>query len=158
MSVDRPTFSESWYRVSELTPRLHGAVNIQRQHFRGNLWFVLQDPASSRYFRLSEAAYHFVALLDGRRTVNQVWQICMERFGDGAPTQVEVIQLLCQLHEANLLQGNLAPDAQALFKRHRKRVWRDVRSAFGNLLFIRIPLWDPDRFLDRWVDESVINM
>lgn len=151
MSVDRPTFSESWYRVSELTPRLHGAVNVQRQHFRGNLWFVLQEPANSRYFRLSEAAYHFVALLDGRRTVSRVWQICMERFGDGAPTQGEVIQLLCQLHDANLLQGNLAPDARVLFERHRKRVWRDVRSAFGNLLFIRIPLWDPDRFLGRWV-------
>lgn len=151
MSIDRPTFSESWYRVSELTPRLHGAVNVQRQHFRGVRWFVLQDPVGVRFFRLSEAAYHFAAMLDGRRTVGQVWQICMERFGDGAPTQGEVIQLLCQLHDSNLLQGNLAPDAEALFKRHRKRVWRDVRSAFGNLFFIRIPLWDPDRFLDRWV-------
>ncbi len=151
MSINRPTFSESWYRISELNPRLHGAVNVQRQHFRGVRWFVLQDPAGVRFFRLSEAAYHFSAMLDGRRTVGQVWQTCMERFGDVAPTQGEVIQLLCQLHGSNLLQGNLAPDAEALFKRHRKRVWRDVRSAFGNLFFIRIPLWDPDRFLGRWV-------
>ena len=34
MSTDRPTFSESWYRVAELTPRLLGAVNVQRQHFQ----------------------------------------------------------------------------------------------------------------------------
>ena len=120
MSVERPTFSESWYRVSELTPRLHGAVSVQRQHFRGNLWFVVQDPAHCRYFRLSQAAYHFVALLDGRRTVSHVWQICMERFGDGAPTQGEVIQLLCQLHEANLLQGNpLVADTET-GKRYRQ--------------------------------------
>ena len=72
----------------------------------------------------------------------------MERFGDAAPTQGEVIQLLCQLHASNLLQGNLAPDAEALFKRHQKRVWREVKGAVGNLLFIRIPLWDPDRFLE----------
>ncbi len=151
MSTDRPTFSESWYRISELTPKLHGAVDVTRQRFRGVRWFVVQDPVSCRFFRLSEAAYHFIAMLDGRRTVNQVWQVCMDRFGDDAPTQGEVIRLLCQLHDANLLQGNLAPDAKALFRRHRKRVWRDVRSAMGNLFFIRIPLWDPDRFLDRWI-------
>ncbi|MDJ0784486.1 MAG: PqqD family peptide modification chaperone [Desulfosarcinaceae bacterium] len=150
MSVDRPTFSESWYRVAELTPRLHGAVGVQRQHYRGVRWFVIQDPSSGRYFRVSEAAYHFVALLDGRRTVNHVWQTCMEQFGDAAPTQGEVIHVLCQLHDANLLQGNLAPDARALFQRYRKKVWRDIRSAMGSLFFIRIPLWDPDRFLDRW--------
>lgn len=151
MSVDRPTFSESWYRVADLTPKLHSAVGVQRQHFRGIPWFVIQDPANGRYFRLSEAAYHFVALLDGRRTVNSVWQTCMERFGDAAATQGEVIHVLCQLHDANLLQGNLAPDARALFRRYRKKVWRDIRSAMGSLFFIRIPLWDPDRFLDRWV-------
>jgi len=147
---DRPTFSESWYRVAELRPKLHGAVDVQRQHFRGVRWFVLQDPANNRYFRLSEAAYHFVALLDGRRTVNQVWQTCMERFGDAAPTQGEVIGLLGQLHDANLLLGNLAPDARTLFRRYRKKTWREIRSAMGSLFFIRIPLWDPDRFLDRW--------
>lgn len=50
MSVDRPTFSESWYRVSALTPRLLGAVNVHRQHFRGVRWYVLQAPSDSRFF------------------------------------------------------------------------------------------------------------
>jgi putative peptide zinc metalloprotease protein len=151
MSIDRPTFSESWYRVSELNPRLHGAVRVQRQKYRGEIWFVLQDPANCRFFRVNEAAYHFIAMLDGRRTVSGVWQICLERFGDAAPTQGEVIQLLCRLHASNLLLGNIAPDAEALFKRHRKQVWREVRSAFGNLFSLRLPLWDPDPFLNRWV-------
>ncbi len=151
MSIDRPTFSESWYRVSNLYPRLHPAVHVRRQLYRGIIWFILQDPANCRYFRVSEAAYHFIAMLDGRRTVSRVWRVCLERFGDAAPTQGEVIQLLCQLHESNLLQGNLAPNAEALFKRYQKRVWRDVRSSFGNIFFIRFPLWDPDRFLGRWV-------
>ena len=151
MRTDHPTFSESWYRVSELTLRLLDSVSVSRQHFRGIRWYVLQAPASNRYFRLNDAAYHFVAMLDGRRTVSQVWRICMEKFGDAAPTQGEVIQLLCQLHGSNLLQGNLAPDAEALFQRHQKHVWREVRGAIGNFLFVRIPLWDPDRFLNRWV-------
>ena len=151
MRIERSTFSESWYRVADLTPRLLGAVNVRRQHFRGVRWYILQAPSDSRFFRLNESAYHFVALLDGRRTIHTVWRLCMDHCGDAAPTQNEVIQLLCQLHGANLLQGNLAPDAAALFKRHRQRAWREVRSNVGNLFFVRIPLWDPDRFLDRWV-------
>jgi putative peptide zinc metalloprotease protein len=137
--------------VSDLTPKLLGAVRVSRQHFRGVRWYVLQAPASNRFFRLKEAAYHFAATLDGRRTVDQVWRSCMEKHGDAAPTQGEVIQLLCQLYGSNLLQGNLAPDAEALFQRHQTQVWREVQGFFGNLLFVRIPLWDPDRFLNRWV-------
>ena len=151
MSTERPTFSESWYRVSDAALRLIESVSVSRQYFRGRRWYVLQAPASDRYFRLNDAAYHFVAMLDGRRNVGQVWRISMDTFGDAAPTQGEVIQLLCQLHGANLLQGQLAPDAEALFKRHQTHAWREIRGAVGNILFVRIPLWDPDRMLNRWV-------
>jgi len=147
----RPTFSESWYRVANLTPRLLPAVNVHRQHFRGALWYVLQNPANNEYFRLNDGAYHFAAILDGRRTVNQVWRLSLEAFGDAAPTQGEVVDLLTRLYAANLLQGDVAPDAEALFKRRQIRMWREVKGFLRNFLFIRIPLWDPDRFLDRWV-------
>jgi putative peptide zinc metalloprotease protein len=149
--IERPTFSESWYRVSELTPQMLGAVNVYRQHFRGRKWYVLQDPSSNQFFRLNDPGYYFVAMLDGRRTVRQVWHHCVERWGDAAPTQGEVIHLLGRLHASNLLQGDVAPDAEALFKRYQKQLWRKVRGFLANLLFIRLPLWNPNRFLDRWV-------
>jgi len=149
--VDRPTFSESWYRVAELSPRLRTTVQVHRQHYRGRMWHVLQDPSSNQYFRLNEAAYRFVSLLDGRRTVAQVWRICSDQLGDGAPTQGEAIQLLGQLYTSNLLHAELPPDAEGLFKRYQKRVRREVQGYLMNLLFIRIPLIDPDNFLNAWV-------
>jgi putative peptide zinc metalloprotease protein len=151
MPVDRPTFSESWYRVADLRPQLRSTVQIHRQHFRGQMWHVLQDPASNQFFRLNEAAHRFVAMLDGRKTVAQVWQICNDQLGDSAPTQGEAIQLLGQLYTSNLLQAELPPDAEGLFNRYRKRVKREVQGYLMNLLFVRIPLFDPDHFLDHWV-------
>lgn len=151
MPVDRPTFSESWYRVASLRPRLRSTVQVFRQHFRGMMWHVLQDPSNNQFFRLSDSAYTFVALLDGRRSVADAWRICNEQLGDAAPTQGEVIQLLGQLYTGNLLQAELPPDAEGLFNRYRKRVTREVQSYLMNLLFIRIPLFDPDHFLERWV-------
>ncbi len=149
MPVDRPTFSESWYRVAQLTPRLRSTVQIHRQHYRGQRFHVLQDPSSNQFFRLNEPAYQFVGLLDGRRSVAEAWDICNDQLGDAAPTQGETIQLLGQLYTSNLLHAELPPDAEGMFKRHRKRVQREVRGYLTNLLFIRIPLFDPDRALNR---------
>ncbi len=151
MPVDRPTFSESWYRIAELTPRLRPTVQVHRQHFRGQMWHVLQDPASNQFFRLSEAAYYFIALLDGDRPVAEAWRIANDELGDEAPTQGEAIQLLGQLYTSNLLQAQLPPDAEGLFSRYRKRIQREVQGYLMNMLFMRFPLFDPDRFLNRWV-------
>jgi putative peptide zinc metalloprotease protein len=151
MPVDRPTFSESWYRVAQLRPRLRSALQTHRQHYRGDMWHVVQDPSNNQFFRLNEAAYRFVALLDGSRTVAEVWKICNEQLGDAAPTQGEAIQLLGQLYTSNLLQGDMPPDAEGLFRRYRKRVTREIQGYLTNLLFIRIPVYDPDRFLDRFL-------
>ena len=151
MPVDRPTFSESWYRVAELRPRLRSAVQIHRQQYRGQTWYVIQDPANNQFYRLPPAAYHFVGMLDGRRPVGQVWRTCNDLLGDEAPTQGEAIQLLGQLYAANLIHAELPPDTEGMFRRFRQRKAREVRGYLTNLLFIRIPVLDPDSFLNRWV-------
>ena len=151
MPVDRPTFSESWYRVANQRPRLRSTVQTYRQEYRGRMWHVVRDPSNNQFFRLNDAAYHFVGLLDGRRTVGQVWETCNEHLGDLAPTQNEAIQLLGQLYTSNLLHGEIPSDAEGMFERYRKRVHREVRGYMMNLLFIRIPLIDPEHFLNRWV-------
>ncbi|MCP4260812.1 MAG: hypothetical protein GY774_25290 [Planctomycetes bacterium] len=151
MAVNRPTFHEAWYRVADLHPRLLSGVRIYKQYFRGQMWYVLENPSNNQYSRISDEAYRFIGLLDGRRTVSEGWRICNEQLGDSAPTQGEVIQLLGQLYSVNLLYADLPPDSESLFNRYRKRVGREVRGQLMNLLFIKIPLIDPDHFLDRWV-------
>jgi putative peptide zinc metalloprotease protein len=151
MPVDRPTFQESWHRVAGLTPRLRPVVQAVRQNYRGRRWQVLMDPGSGQHFRVSDPAYHFVALLDGRRSVAEAWELTGERHGDDAPTQGEAIRLLGQMYTSNLLTAELPPDAAGLFERRRKRVRKEVGGYMLNLLFMRVPVWDPDRFLDRWL-------
>jgi putative peptide zinc metalloprotease protein len=151
MAIDRPTFHEAWYRVANLRPRLSAGIKVYRQHFRGQLWYVIENTASNQYARVSKDAYAFIGLLNGKRTVSDAWRICNERVGDGAPTQGEVIQLLSQLYAYNLLYADLPPDSEALFKRSRKQKQREIQSHLMNILFVRIPLIDPDRFLDLWV-------
>jgi putative peptide zinc metalloprotease protein len=143
------TFSESWYRVANQKICLRPVVKVRRQNFRGERWIVLENPFSNQYFRLRPAAYEFIARLRPDRTVEEVWRQCLSRFPDTAPSQEAVIQLLSQLYFANLLQYDLAADSTQLFERYKNRKQREIGFRFLNIMFMRFPLLDPDRFLVR---------
>jgi len=104
--------------------------------------------SNNDHFRLTESGYYLIALLNGDRTVEQAWEQSMTVLGDAAPTQGEVIQLLGQLYSSNLLRGDVPPDVEGMFNRFRKRKLREIGGTLGNLLFLKIPLFDPDRLLD----------
>jgi putative peptide zinc metalloprotease protein len=147
----RPTFSESWYRVADLRVRLRVSAHISRQFYRGDRWYVVRDPAGNQFHRLSDPAYKFVGLLDGSRTVEEAWELCGGQLADDAPTQPEVIQILSHLYSANLIEADVTPDATVLLRRHKQLTKRKMQGRLMNVLFPRIPLWDPDRFLKQWM-------
>jgi putative peptide zinc metalloprotease protein len=149
MAENSSTFSESWYRIANQRISLRSSVKVRRQNFRGQRWFVLENPFSNQYFRLRPAAYEFVARLRPDRTVEQVWKECLERFPDDAPGQEAVIQLLSQLYQSGLLQYDLAEDTAQLFRRYERTRQRETRSRLLNIMFMRFPLLDPDQFLIR---------
>src|SRR3954452_11774742 len=151
MATLRPTFSESWYRVADLRAKLRPSAQISRQHYRGDRWYVVRDPAGNQFHRLSAPAYRFVGLLDGTRTVAEAWELVGGQLADDAPTQNEVIQILSQLHAANLLEANITPDAGVLLRRHKQLQKRQLQGRLMNVLSPRIPLWDPYRFLKKWL-------
>src|SRR5262249_18366063 len=107
--------------------------------------------ASNQFHRLSDAAYRFVGLLDGTRTVGEAWDLVGGTLADDAPTQPEVIQILSQLYSANLVETDISPDATVLLRRHKKQQQRKLQGRLMNVLFPRIPIWDCDRFLCRWM-------
>jgi putative peptide zinc metalloprotease protein len=142
-----PLFSASWYRVAGLQPRLRSHARIHRQRYRGQTWYVLEDRAAERFHRFSPAAYQVIGLMDGRRTVELIWEAASSRLGDDGPTQDEVIRLLAQLHASDVLQCEVTPDAAEVLERHergeRRRSWSRLASFFS----WRFPLVDPERFL-----------
>lgn len=146
--ADAPaTFSESWFRVANQRISLRPSVEVRRQNFRGQRWMVLENPLTNQFFRMHPASYEFVARLRPERTVEEVWKECLARFPDEAPGQEAVIRILSQLYQAGLLQYDLSSDTAQLFKRFERTRQREMRSRLLNIMFLRIPLLDPDRFL-----------
>ncbi len=143
------TFSESWHRIADLKVSLRSTVRARKQYFRGEKWYVLHDPFNNSFFRLRPEAYDFVSRLRPDRTVEEIWEECLERQPDVAPGQEDVLQLLTQLYYSNILYFEMPADSEKLFERYHKRRQREIRSKFLSIMFMRIPLFDPENFLKR---------
>jgi len=144
-------FSPSWYRVSPLKPRLRGHVRIHRHLYRGELWYVLQDQMTGRHYRFTPAAYQLIGMMNGKLTIQELWELNAERLGDDAFSQGEVIHLLSQLHSADILLCDVSPDTAEIFQREEKIQKASRLQNFRSPLSLRFPLVDPDRFLNRTI-------
>ena len=143
------TFSDAWHRVSAVRVQLRSSVGAHRQHFRGQPWVILRDRFNSEWFRVTPDAYAFLCRLGQGRTVDQAWNAALAADPDRALTQEEVVQLLGQLNLSNLLQYDRGDAAPTLFERQQKRQSRETQQLFMGLMSIKVPLLDPDRWLER---------
>ncbi|MDJ0864359.1 MAG: HlyD family efflux transporter periplasmic adaptor subunit [Gammaproteobacteria bacterium] len=148
--MSESVFSPSWYRLADLAPRLPDHAEVHRHRYRGQLWYVIQDSSSAQFHRFSPVAYQLIGLMDGSRSVQQIWEAAATRLGDEMPTQEQVVQLLAQLHAADLLQCDVPPDTDELLRRFRQHEIGKWKRRLMSPLALRFPLLDPDRFLARW--------
>lgn len=148
-AVSEALHSSNWYRISQLKPRLRGHVQIHRHAYRGQVWYVVEDRMAGKYHRFNPASHRVIGLLDGRRTMEQVWRLLSESLNEDTPSQDEVLNLLAQLFAADLIQCDVSPDIAELFERRRKHERKQLSSRYLNPMSLRFPLIDPDRLLTR---------
>jgi putative peptide zinc metalloprotease protein len=143
-------FSQHWFRISELHPQLRSHVHLERHCYRSEVWYVLKDPISGRTHRVNASAYHVVGRLDGRRSVQEIWDTCIAQLGEAAPSQGEMIDLLGTLGDAELIQTEATPDVAQLFARKEKRAKTQTKQKLNPLAF-KVALGNPSKLLDMFV-------
>ena len=149
MAKPGKTYSESWHRIANLRVSLRPTVRMRKQFFRGRQWYVLHDPFNNSFFRIHPEARDFLVHLTMDRSVAEAWDLCLRKYPDMAPGQEDVIRLLTNLYYANLLYAQTPTDADMLFQRYQKRRKREFRSRLMSFMFMRMPLIDPDRWLNQ---------
>lgn len=143
-------FSPFWYRVASLVPRLRSHAVLHRHHYRRQTWYVLQDRSNERFHRFSPAAFSFIGLMDGKRSIQEIWELSSSRLGDNAPTQPEVVLLLSQLHAADVLQCDIPPDTAEILTRYDKQRQGRWQRRLTNFFAWQFPLFDPERLLQQF--------
>ncbi len=113
--------------------------------------YIVEDPAGGNFFRLSEAAYLFIGLLDGTCSVDEAWNACCLQLGDDAPTQRECIDVVSRLQFFGLLTGDLPLSGAMIDRRQRdaRDRRRKRRTGGGTFMSMAIPLLNPEPWLER---------
>lgn len=152
--------SEHWHAVRFLRPRLREGVRPLHRMLRGKPWILLQDPVTQRFHRLTPQVWQVLQLLDGRHTLDEVWDAACELAAQQAPantelqdggqaiSQHELVQLMSSLYSNDLLQTQVSPDAEEVFQRHRKQQRAKLKQSLFNPMSIKIPLWHPDAWFE----------
>src|SRR5713226_6705989 len=88
-------------------PPMRRDLLINRQMFEGRTYYIVKDPISLQYFRMSAEDYFLATLFDGKRTFGQIRKAFVGRFPHVRLdySDVEIVQRVSQFaNDLALLQ------------------------------------------------------
>jgi putative peptide zinc metalloprotease protein len=143
------THATNLERRKKVRVRLRADLQIERQKHEGRTCYVVKDPVSLRYFRLKEREHFLLERMDGGHTLDEVQKEYEKHFRP-ARLSLEGIEGFARLLlTAGLAQNDSPQTGSRLFEQrrlHHRRRWLGI---LGQILYFQIPLFDPDRLLER---------
>ncbi len=143
-------FSERWLNISPLRLTLRSRLHIFPRRIDDELWYFVSDPFTNEHARLTSEAWRFLARLVPGRTVGEAWEDAYRAGEDTTITQSNVVGLITALYDRNLLTLTSSGDSERLVERGRRRQAKPLLARMQSLLFLPVPLVDPDRALQRF--------
>lgn len=137
--------------LESIRPRLRTGLRIRPEPVRGRPGYLLEDPARGRFFRLGEREYRFARALDGRRSIGEILAGLASsgaQEGQALPLhEQEAATLFRSLADAGLLDRGDSHHLSRLAQNQSEKADPErLLGQAGNLLCLRVPLGNPDRF------------
>jgi putative peptide zinc metalloprotease protein len=135
--------------AEHLKVKLRPDLVVQPQFYEGMTHYVIKDPLALKYFRFKIEEYFLLEQFDGNHTLQDVKKAFEKKYRPQTISIEDLTRFVAQLHEAGIIQIDSAEQAKVLVRRRKKNRWRKVWAFFANILFIKIPIIDPERLLTR---------
>ncbi|MCZ6773227.1 MAG: hypothetical protein O7G83_14785 [Proteobacteria bacterium] len=113
----------------------------------GKSGYLIEDPLKTKFYRIGIAEYKFISLLDGSTSVTDALRATAATLSDQAFTQDEAATICRWLVDAGLAHTRESAQAGRLSAAARDADRTGLLQRL-NPMFIRLPLVQPDRFLD----------
>lgn len=133
--------------AEHLTLTLRKDLVIEPITYEGVTHYVIKDPIALKYFRFKQEEFFLLEQFDGKSNLQDVKRRFESKYKPQTITVDDLIRFGAQLHEAGLVLVDTPEQARVLIKRRRKKQLKKVGQFFANILFIKIPLFDPERLL-----------
>ena len=111
--------------------------------------YVIKDPLALKYFRFKIEEYFLLEQFDGKQTLQDVKKAFERKYRPQTISIEDLTRFVAQLHEAGIILIDSPEQAKVLIRRRKKNRWRKVWAFLANILFIKIPIIDPERLLTR---------
>jgi putative peptide zinc metalloprotease protein len=144
-------------RRKKVKLRLRRDLEIAPQKYEGRTYYVVKDPVSLRYYRFKEQEHFLIQLMDGDHSLDDAQKEYEKRFRPERLTLEDLEGFGQQLLTAGLAQNESPQAGKQLFDRRKKRKRSEWMQALTNILYIKIPIVDPDKLLNwmlphlRWI-------
>src|ERR1700682_695122 len=141
--------------VTDLARRKHVKLRVRSdlaitpQRYEGRTYYVVKDPVSMRYYRFKEQERFLIDLMDGEFSLDDAQKAYETRFRPERLTLEDLESFAQQLLTAGLAHNESPQAGKQLFDRRKKRLRTEWMAALTNILYIKIPVIDPDKLLTR---------
>lgn len=129
-------------------PPIRNDLEIIPQYYRGELSYVAKDPVTLSYYRLGEVEYVVLECFRGGMTAEQTQREVKKKTGFEI-SALEIFKFANQLRGSNLLKSKGMEDVRRLAGNKERARKARLKQVVSNYLFVTIPLWDPDRILNK---------
>ena len=135
--------------AEHLVVKLRPDLVVQPQFYEGMTHYVIKDPLALKYFRFKIEEYFLLQQFDGKQTLQDVKKAFERKYRPQTISIEDLTRFVAQLHEAGIIQIDSPEQAKVLIRRRNKNRWRKIWAFLANILFIKIPIIDPERLLTR---------
>jgi len=127
--------------------RRRSDLDIVPQRYEGRTYFVVKDPVSLRYYRFKEQEHFLLQMMDGAHTLDEAQKSFESRFRPERLRLEELEQFGQQLLSMGLVQNESPQAGKLLYDNRQKRVRMEWMQTLTNILYIKIPVFDPEKTL-----------
>ena len=135
-------------RRKQVRLRVRPDLQVYEQKYEGKNFHVVKDPVCLKYYRFNKMEYFVFSLFDGQHTMEQVREQFEDEFRPQRLEHQDLESFARQLVTAGLVQNEQAGAGRHLFQRRKKQRRLKKFATFTNILYLKIPVFDPDRILD----------
>ena len=135
-------------RRKQVRLRRRSDLAIVPQKYEGRSYYVVKDPVSLRYYRFKEQEHYLLTLMDGTYTLDEAQKKFEDRFRPERLRLEDLEQFSQQLLQMGLVQNESPQAGKLLYENRNKRRRMEMLQTFTNILYIKIPIFDPEKLLN----------
>ncbi|MHC5111236.1 MAG: HlyD family efflux transporter periplasmic adaptor subunit [Planctomycetota bacterium] len=141
----RPSLSS---QLRNIQIGLREDLEVSRHLFRGKPYYIVRDPITFQSQKLTPGDYDVFVRINAGRSLGTIFEELVAEDRASENQEEAFFQFIMSLHRIGFLQLPVSDD-KVLYHRYRKKMRAKAKEKIFGIMFLKIPLVNPDAFLQR---------